>query len=73
MIKFKTSNKNGERQLIGLGLSDGNIKLLRQHKPILINGQELGLDQDIVILWAKTEMELLNQVRQWFVEDFEKE
>lgn len=45
------------RKAVILGLSDMNIKMLRQDKPIKINLSELGLpDQEIVIITGKDEV-----------------
>ena len=46
----------GDRTMILFGLSEGNLMRLREKKPIVINGEEMGLPGlDIIICWGKTE------------------
>jgi hypothetical protein len=56
MIKFVAEGTG--RQMIGLGLSDGNLGKLRQGQPIHIMGEELGIDYDLLIFWCKTEADM---------------
>lgn len=65
MIKFLVNGKNGG-QLVGLGLSEGNIKNLKEGKPILIKLDELGIEGiDVLIHYGETEEAI--------VEDFRKQ
>lgn len=56
MVKFKAG------QLIGFGLSEKNIKLLKQGKPIKIDLTTLGLPgkevKDVLIFYGKTENDM---------------
>lgn len=61
MIKFKS---NGNKPLIGLGLSEGNVKKLRKGKPIFIMKEELGIDFDLLIFWGRTEKEMEKKLRE---------
>lgn len=67
MIKFRATAKNG-RELFGFGLSVRNLARLLQDKPILIEGQEMGLDHDIMIYAGTTEEAMLAQLQALGVE-----
>ncbi|NJO63644.1 MAG: hypothetical protein HC836_37280 [Richelia sp. RM2_1_2] len=55
MVKLKKDNT------IILGLSDRNIELLKQDKPIKFNLKELGLDDmDVIIFNGKDESAMLD-------------
>jgi hypothetical protein len=55
MIKFLVNAKNGT-QLVGLGLSEGNVKKLRAGQPILLHLDELGIEGiDVLIHYGETE------------------
>jgi len=59
MIKF-TANRPDGKILIGLGLSDENIKRLREGKPMLVNLADLGitLNAEIFIFTGKDEQSM---------------
>lgn len=64
MFKFRASKPDG-RTLIGLGLSDENVRLLTSDRPILVTLAALeippGTDPntiDVVIFHGKTEEEM---------------
>ena len=57
MIKATAGN------LVLLGLSNENVKRLKEGKPIHIYGAELGIERDIVIVWGKTEKEILKSLK----------
>lgn len=61
MIKM-TGTING-RETLRLGLSDGNLKRLREGKPIHIFGAEMGLPLDVIIFWGETEEKLVEMVK----------
>lgn len=53
-----------------LGLSDINLELLRQGKPIKLNLSELGLpDQPIFIIHGETEQKMKEQFKE-FIDPF---
>lgn len=57
MIKFTA--QRAARKLIGLGISEGNIKKLKQGKPIHIFGEELGFSNvEIMIFYGATEQKM---------------
>ena len=57
MIKFRLGN------LIGFGLSEGNLKLLREGRPIHIQGAQLGSVDDFIIVYGATERDIVEQMR----------
>ena len=57
MIKFKAGD------LIGFGLSEGNIQKLKEGKPIAINMQEMGIENmRIIIMYGKTEQDIQSEL-----------
>jgi hypothetical protein len=48
MIKFSSLTANG--LLIGLGISDQNVELLKKGKPITVDLMELGITEPIEIM-----------------------
>lgn len=70
MIKFIAE------KLIGFGLSAGNIKLLREGRPIKIDMSSLGplpkarlTDYTVVIFYGETEKEMTEELSKWFGPD----
>jgi len=62
LIKFTSTGKN--TTLIGLGISEGNVKRLKEAQPILVKGSELGFDWlEILIFYGRDEDELKKTVR----------
>lgn len=64
MIKARAKGKDG-RTLVVLGLSDANLDRLRAqglNGGIKINGSELGIDCDILITSASTEVEITQEL-----------
>jgi len=62
MIKFRLGN------LIGFGLSEGNLRLLREGKPIIIYGAQLGSPDDFLIVYGATERDIVEQMRKAGIE-----
>jgi hypothetical protein len=69
MIKFKTFNVKTQRPFIGFGLSDKNIELLKENKPIVINGKDMDSDVDFMIFWGKTEEEMYEDLKEFIGKD----
>lgn len=69
MIKMRATLQDGG-QLILLGLSDKNLELLREKKPILVTAQELGLAMNvkIALAWGETEETLMAEIKEAFGE-----
>lgn len=60
MIKFLVDGKNGVK-LIGLGLSEGNIKRLKAGDSVYIHLDELGFEGlDLTIIYGKTEKSIVD-------------
>lgn len=61
MIKLKTTGPNGP--LVILGLSEENLKRLREDKPIHFQLAELGLgDGEFLLFAGKTEAAMIDQL-----------
>lgn len=61
MIKF--IGIRGNRTLLGMGLSEKNIKEL-QKKPIFFNGEDVGLsNQDFFIMYGETEETITKELK----------
>jgi len=58
MIKFRLGN------LVGFGLSEGNIKLLQEGRLLHIPGPQLGCADDFLIVYGATERDIFEQMRQ---------
>jgi hypothetical protein len=55
MIKAKATKEDGSSLLI-FGLSKGNLKLLKQGRPIHIDLSEMGLPGEMLIFYGETEL-----------------
>jgi len=62
MIKFTGDSVDGKRKVLGIGLSDGNLRLLREGKPIMMWAEEMGISHDVVIFWGETDEALAKSV-----------
>lgn len=62
MIKAILQRKASKRPIVLLGLSQGNINRLTNGEPILVHGQEVGLDADITIVWGATEQAIMDEI-----------
>lgn len=52
---------------IVIGISDRNIELLKQGKPILFNLKALGLpERDVLIFTGKTEQDMYKEIKDAF-------
>ena len=62
MIKMGGTKPDG-RKMVVLGLSEGNLMRLREKKPIVIHGEEIGWGKhDIIICWGETEEKLVEEL-----------
>lgn len=57
MIKA-TGERDGKRFIL-FGLSEGNLSLLRQKKPIVVNLSEMGLSGEVLITYGETEADII--------------
>jgi len=62
MIKA-TMQTNEGKNIVLLGLSEENVKRLKENKPIHVNGNELGLDHDVIIMYGQTEQHLYDELK----------
>lgn len=51
MLVFKGEGK--EREIFGIVITEDNIELLKNGKPILARGEKYNIDMDIVIHYSK--------------------
>lgn len=51
MIKFVAHDKDG-RALLGLGLSDENLRRLRKNRPIAVDPRDLGIEGPRIMVFA---------------------
>ena len=57
MIKWTGTDEQG-REVVGLGLEERNLQLLRAGRPIHVKGAQIGIPFDIFIHYAKSKHEL---------------
>lgn len=62
MIKASATLPDG-RKLVLLGLSSRNLELLRERKPAMINLDELGGANEVVIMWGETEQAIYDEMK----------
>jgi hypothetical protein len=60
---LKAAGIRGDRPFIMLGLSDGNIENLKQGMPIRVDLAEMGGTGDILIIYGKTESEMVQALQ----------
>ena len=58
MVKFTSKIEDGT--LVGLGLVEKNVEMLKKDKPIVVNLRDLGLPHDvkIMIFYGETEEQI---------------
>lgn len=61
MVKFIAKDSAGS--LIGLGLSEQNLRKLREGLPIYANGKEMGLSHNIYIFYGKTDDDMFDMMK----------
>lgn len=56
MIRFKAESNDGKTTIIGIGLSDENIRRLKAGQPMLFTLEEMGYENtEMLILHGETE------------------
>jgi len=45
-----------------MGLSEQNIQLLKEGKPILFDGSEIGISGNVVIMYGETELHIQDEL-----------
>lgn len=59
MIRAKIASQTpGQPDTYLFGLTEENVKRLKDNKPVQINGTELGLAANILIIYGKDEKEI---------------
>jgi len=66
MIRMLGHNTKTKRPMIILGLSDNNIKALRDGKPIHIHADDMGYPGEIIIFTGKTEDDMAKMILENF-------
>lgn len=61
MIKFKA--KLDDKPLYGFGLSFGNLRLLKEGKPIVFDFSEMGGEGKIVIFVGETDQSMVDDLK----------
>jgi hypothetical protein len=52
---IKATGTIGDRKVLILGVTDGNLTQLKAGKPIHIFGAEIGIDTDVIIFHGRNE------------------
>ena len=64
MIKFKGWDSKRGRDIVGFGLSEGNLERLRDGKPIEIDMQTMGLSpMTVLIFYGETEEKMQESLK----------
>lgn len=61
MIRF-AADRDG-KPIFGFGLSEGNLRLLREKKPIIVDLEEMGGQGEVVIFWGETETQMQEELQ----------
>lgn len=67
MIKWK--GRRGNREVVGFGLEERNLKKLRADEPIYVMGEEMGLPFDVLIYYGKDMATLVKMSRSGITKD----
>jgi hypothetical protein len=65
MIKASLKTNEG-RPVLLLGLSEGNLTLLREGKPILVDLLPFGMDGQVILIYGKTEDDITRDLAKNF-------
>jgi hypothetical protein len=63
MIKMSAMNPKTNREMLVIGLSEGNLMRLREGKPIVIHAEEWGQKFDLMVFWGETEQAMVKMVK----------
>ena len=69
MLKGLLKTAEGKADLVFLGITARNVDRLKESKPILIHGNEIGLEFDVCIAYEETEALLAEKVAQYIGKD----
>jgi hypothetical protein len=59
VIKAIGIDKQGKSSIVLLGLSEGNLELLKAKKPIVVDMTELGGTGKIILMYGQTEADIM--------------
>jgi len=65
---IKALGKKGNSPVLFFGLSEGNIDLLKQGKPIIVDLAEMGSDGTVIITYGKTEIDIMQDLQKAGIE-----
>lgn len=69
MIKF-CAGISGNRLLLGIGLSEGNIELLKEGRPIVFSGEDLGIrNLTVIVDYGETEQALVDKYSRFITKE----
>lgn len=68
LIKFRAIGDNGKVAL-GFGISEENVKRLKEGKPIYVDLAELGINGSLMIFYGKTEADLVATIKPYIGKD----
>jgi hypothetical protein len=60
---MSAANPKTGREMLVIGLSEGNLGELRKERPIVIHGEEWGQAFDLMIFWGPTEQAMVAMVK----------
>lgn len=61
---IKARGMTNDRNFLLFGLSEENIVKLKEDQPIVIEGEEMGLPYDIVLMYGADENEIAQRILQ---------
>lgn len=68
MIKFKIIHPISKRHIFGIVITEGNVKLLQESKPIHFNAEDLGLQyikfEEMLVLYYKDNNEAIKDLKE---------
>lgn len=63
MIKMSATNPKTGKDVLVIGLSEGNLQRLREGRPVHIHGEEWGQKFDLMICWGETDQALADEFK----------
>lgn len=69
MIKAVMANEDGTKKIVLLGLEEGNLRKLREGRPLHIFGKEMGIGHDIIVVYGKDAKALTDLIRPYIGDD----
>lgn len=63
MIKFLAYDERKKRHFVGFGLSEENVKLLKEGRPIFVDGKTMQSNVDFFIFYGETEEKIADLMK----------